>query len=449
MVVAVPTSRYEAERVEAEEASLRRLQRLKEVRAQERHIAALTRRGFREAAGRRAGELLEAAEDAWASQHEAEVRRAGTRVAAVLDGVGTAHGAADAVREAQAAQAATNLATWRQGLAHEQVREERAALATEAHATERAWQTAATTARREHVARTEAERAASVAAAARATAALVSVERVAAAAAAVEDAVAVPLTVHRSRVRVDYHASRLHDTSSSGRALAVGAAGCSREFAHVATQRHAALSLPTGTAAAAAAAVVNAADGGRSASVAGLAADAARTAAASARGACVAWEGTPWHAGEIGAHARAEAAAAATRERRAAEAAHDAEAKRAARVRGTHAADRERLSRTHARMSDELRQVEAADRCARPVRLCASLTGRSRCTREEAGKAHTALRHTALPLPPPRPRAASARCVPIPRAPLPFAPALRLHRRPPSPSPPAQPPHSCVPRVAR
>ena len=86
MVVLTPHSHYDAERMEAEDGRLRRLQRLKEVRAAEAKIAAATRAQFRKVADHRAAELLSSAKRAWEAAHNAEVEKRSAHVAAVQAG---------------------------------------------------------------------------------------------------------------------------------------------------------------------------------------------------------------------------------------------------------------------------------------------------------------------------------------------------------------------------
>ena len=61
-LMTVATSRFEAERMEAQEAKARRVQRLKEVRAAESRVAAQTRQAFRKAAAARTDEAAAYAE---------------------------------------------------------------------------------------------------------------------------------------------------------------------------------------------------------------------------------------------------------------------------------------------------------------------------------------------------------------------------------------------------
>ena len=151
MVVVNPTNEFEAARNEKQDAARRRVQRLRDVRAQEASIAAETRKAFKIVAEDKMSVLLNVAEGQWTARHARDMAKAGERTAAVLGGVGVAHASADSVRHQQAQEAAANLALWQRGLQHEQTREARATLEQAAVQAEAAWVKAAANARRDHV----------------------------------------------------------------------------------------------------------------------------------------------------------------------------------------------------------------------------------------------------------------------------------------------------------
>jgi hypothetical protein len=320
----------------AEDAAQRRQQRLREVREQEKKIAAATRSSFRETSARYEGVLLSQEARAWEERHEDEVNVGRTKVQQLLRGIGEAHGAAAGVVATQAADAAANLELWKRELEHEAAREARAALAVATRAAEEDWTRQATATRRAYVAETEASRAKQVATAQQsAAAASVEAARQAAAQAAAEAAM-VPLTVQRSRVRVDYASSHLHD-----------AGGTSRPYAFAAVRRHAALGLATGGGANGGAGG-GGANGGPCGAVPG---GVARFEAAASRGAVpgtrvrrqIDWGATEKHGFVNGfvngpsARERAEEVAGATERRLAAAAADAAAARQAAAARGSQA----------------------------------------------------------------------------------------------------------------
>ena len=320
----------------AEDAAQRRQQRLREVREQEKKIAAATRSSFRETSARYEGVLLSQEARAWEERHEDEVNLGRTKVQQLLSGIGEAHGAAAGVVATQAADAAANLELWKRELEHEAAREARAALAVATRAAEEDWARQATATRRAYVAETEASRAKQVATAQQsAAAASVEAARQAAAQAAAEAAM-VPLTVQRSRVRVDYASSHLHD-----------AGGTSRPYAFAAVRRHAALGLATGGGANGGAGG-GGANGGPCGAVPG---GVARFEAAASRGAVpgtrvrrqIDWGATEKHGFVNGfvngpsARERAEEVAGATERRLAAAAADAAAARQAAAARGSQA----------------------------------------------------------------------------------------------------------------
>jgi hypothetical protein len=320
------------ERRMAEDAAQRRQQRLREVREQEKKIAAATRSSFRETSARYEGVLLSQEARAWEERHEDEVNVGRTKVQQLLRGIGEAHGAAAGVVATQAADAAANLELWKRELEHEAAREARAALAVATRAAEEDWTRQATATRRAYVAETEASRAKQVATAQQsAAAASVEAARQAAAQAAAEAAM-VPLTVQRSRVRVDYASSHLHD-----------AGGTSRPYAFAAVRRHAALGLATGGGANGGAGG-GGANGGPCGAVPG---GVARFEAAASRGAVpgtrvrrqIDWGATEKHGFVNGpsARERAEEVAGATERRLAAAAADAAAARQAAAARGSQA----------------------------------------------------------------------------------------------------------------
>jgi len=316
----------------AEDAAQRRQQRLREVREQEKKIAAATRSSFRETSARYEGVLLSQEARAWEERHEDEVNVGRTKVQQLLRGIGEAHGAAAGVVATQAADAAANLELWKRELEHEAAREARAALAVATRAAEEDWARQATATRRAYVAETEASRAKQVATSQQsAAAASVEAARQAAAQAAAEAAM-VPLTVQRSRVRVDYASSHLHD-----------AGGTSRPYAFAAVRRHAALGLATGGGANGGAGG-GGANGGPCGAVPG---GVARFEAAASRGAVpgtrarrqIDWGATEKHGFVNGpsARERAEEVAGATERRLAAAAADAAAARQAAAARGSQA----------------------------------------------------------------------------------------------------------------
>ena len=320
----------------AEDAAQRRQQRLREVREQEKKIAAATRSSFRETSARYEGVLLSQEARAWEERHEDEVNVGRTKVQQLLRGIGEAHGAAAGVVATQAADAAANLELWKRELDHEAAREARAALAVATRAAEEDWARQATATRRAYVAETEASRAKQVATAQQsAAAASVEAARQAAAQAAAEAAM-VPLTVQRSRVRVDYASSHLHD-----------AGGTSRPYAFAAVRRHAALGLATGGGANGGAGG-GGANGGPCGAVPG---GVVRFEAAASRGAVpgtrvrrpIDWGATEKHGFVNGfvngpsARERAEEVAGATERRLAAAAADAAAARQAAAARGSQA----------------------------------------------------------------------------------------------------------------
>ena len=316
----------------AEDAVQRRQQRLREVREQEKKIAAATRSSFRETSARYEGVLLSQEARAWEERHEDEVNLGRTKVQQLLRGIGEAHGAAAGVVATQAADAAANLELWKRELDHEAAREARAALAVATRAAEEDWARQATATRRAYVAETEASRAKQVATSQQsAVAASVEAARQAAAQAAAEAAM-VPLTVQRSRVRVDYASSHLHD-----------AGGTSRPYAFAAVRRHAALGLATGGGANGGAGG-GGANGGPCGAVPG---GVARFEAAASRGAVpgtrvrrqIDWGATEKHGFVNGpsARERAEEVAGATERRLAAAAADAAAARQAAAARGSQA----------------------------------------------------------------------------------------------------------------
>jgi len=316
----------------AEDAAQRRQQRLREVREQEKKIAAATRSSFRETSARYEGVLLSQEARAWEERHEDEVNLGRTKVQQLLRGIGEAHGAAAGVVATQAADAAANLELWKRELEHEAAREARAALAVATRAAEEDWARQATATRRAYVAETEASRAKQVATSQQsAAAASVEAARQAAAQAAAEAAM-VPLTVQRSRVRVDYASSHLHD-----------AGGTSRPYAFAAVRRHAALGLATGGGANGGAGG-GGANGGPCGAVPG---GVARFEAAASRGAVpgtrvrrqIDWGATEKHGFVNGpsARERAEEVAGATERRLAAAAADAAAARQAAAARGSQA----------------------------------------------------------------------------------------------------------------
>jgi len=320
------------ERRMAEDAAQRRQQRLREVREQEKKIAAATRSSFRETSARYEGVLLSQEARAWEERHEDEVNLGRTKVQQLLRGIGEAHGAAAGVVATQAADAAANLELWKRELEHEAAREARAALAVATRAAEEDWARQATATRRAYVAETEASRAKQVATSQQsAAAASVEAARQAAAQAAAEAAM-VPLTVQRSRVRVDYASSHLHD-----------AGGTSRPYAFAAVRRHAALGLATGGGANGGAGG-GGANGGPCGAVPG---GVARFEAAASRGAVpgtrvrrqIDWGATEKHGFVNGpsARERAEEVAGATERRLAAAAADAAAARQAAAARGSQA----------------------------------------------------------------------------------------------------------------
>jgi len=324
------------ERRMAEDAAQRRQQRLREVREQEKKIAAATRSSFRETSARYEGVLLSQEARAWEERHEDEVNVGRTKVQQLLRGIGEAHGAAAGVVATQAADAAANLELWKRELEHEAAREARAALAVATRAAEEDWARQATATRRAYVAETEASRAKQVATSQQsAAAASVEAARQAAAQAAAEAAM-VPLTVQRSRVRVDYASSHLHD-----------AGGTSRPYAFAAVRRHAALGLATGGGANGGAGG-GGANGGPCGAVPG---GVARFEAAASRGAVpgtrvrrqIDWGATEKHGFVNGfvngpsARERAEEVAGATERRLAAAAADAAAARQAAAARGSQA----------------------------------------------------------------------------------------------------------------
>jgi hypothetical protein len=332
------------ERRMAEDAAQRRQQRLREVREQEKKIAAATRSSFRETSARYEGVLLSQEARAWEERHEDEVNLGRTKVQQLLRGIGEAHGAAAGVVATQAADAAANLELWKRELEHEAAREARAALAVATRAAEEDWARQATATRRAYVAETEASRAKQVATSQQsAAAASVEAARQAAAQAAAEAAM-VPLTVQRSRVRVDYASSHLHD-----------AGGTSRPYAFAAVRRHAALGPATGSSTGSSTggganggAGGGGANGGPCGAVPG---GVARFEAAASRGAVpgtrvrrqIDWGATEKHGFVNGfvngpsARERAEEVAGATERRLAAAAADAAAARQAAAARGSQA----------------------------------------------------------------------------------------------------------------
>ena len=328
----------------AEDAAQRRQQRLREVREQEKKIAAATRSSFRETSARYEGVLLSQEARAWEERHEDEVNVGRTKVQQLLRGIGEAHGAAAGVVATQAADAAANLELWKRELEHEAAREARAALAVATRAAEEDWTRQATATRRAYVAETEASRAKQVAPAQQsAAAASVEAARQAAAQAAAEAAM-VPLTVQRSRVRVDYASSHLHD-----------AGGTSRPYAFAAVRRHAALGLATGssTGSSPGSSTGGGANGGAGGGGAkggpcgAVPGGVARFEAAASRGAVpgtrvrrqIDWGATEKHGFVNGpsARERAEEVAGATERRLAAAAADAAAARQAAAARGSQA----------------------------------------------------------------------------------------------------------------
>ena len=106
----------------AEDAAQRRQQRLREVREQEKKIAAATRSSFRETSARYEGVLLSQEARAWEERHEDEVNVGRAKVQQLLRGIGEAHGAAAGVVATQAADAAANLELWKRELEHEAAR---------------------------------------------------------------------------------------------------------------------------------------------------------------------------------------------------------------------------------------------------------------------------------------------------------------------------------------
>ena len=108
---------------------------------------------------------------------------------------------------------------------------------------------AAIVARREHVVSVEKERAAAAAAAANDEAAIAQRAALAAEAAAAEEALAVPSTVRRSKVRINYANTRFHEAGAGGASevtsskvlFGTTAADMAREYVFASIQRHAAL----------------------------------------------------------------------------------------------------------------------------------------------------------------------------------------------------------------
>ena len=166
MVMTVATSRFEAERMEAQEAKARRVQRLKEVRAAESRVAAQTRQAFRKAAAARTDELLGEARGAWEADRAEQLARKGLDIANALHTLGAGQATARQVMHAQAEEAGDGMALWRAEIYREGVRG-RAALGVEAEDKEEKRVTKQIAAnRRDLVTRVEKERAAAAAAAA-------------------------------------------------------------------------------------------------------------------------------------------------------------------------------------------------------------------------------------------------------------------------------------------
>jgi len=196
------------------EAQRRRIARLREVRAQEKRIANETRASFREEARQRQAFLLREVEAQWHAKHDCEREELDAVLQAQYVRVGQSHVSAISAKHEQHLEAVDNLAVWKQGCDHEQLRAHSALQQVGAAAAARQYASTGAAHRREHVREVEAERSALQVerkhASDNAEAAAVAAAEAAAAAAAA----APQLVARRCAAPVDYASSRSHTYSS-------------------------------------------------------------------------------------------------------------------------------------------------------------------------------------------------------------------------------------------
>ena len=142
------------------EAQRRRIARLREVRAQEKRIANETRASFREEARQRQAFLLREVEAQWHAKHDCEREELDAVLQAQYVRVGQSHVSAISAKHEQHLEAVDNLAVWKQGCDHEQLRAHSALQQVGAAAAARQYASTGAAHRREHVREVEAERSA-------------------------------------------------------------------------------------------------------------------------------------------------------------------------------------------------------------------------------------------------------------------------------------------------
>lgn len=184
-----------------------RLARLREVRKQERYIAAATRESFRAAVGERRAALRSEAVVPPAPVSDGYAAVAFEHASASL---GIAHGAARAERHEIGQEAAAEAASWREGRARAEMRQACADYDRVVHGAVDRASRAAASGRREHVARVEAARSAAAVASARSDDARRHEDEQRQAAAAAERAAAAQPPPPSAQARAGFETTRTH-----------------------------------------------------------------------------------------------------------------------------------------------------------------------------------------------------------------------------------------------
>ena len=138
----------------------KRRERLKQVRAQEKEIAAATRQRFRKATEKRQAVMLEEAESHWQDQYATEHAKLSAVVQAQSGRLGQAHAAATCAQLEQRAAAMDGIEQWGRARKYEMLRGKHAAQQLGEAAAARQYADLGAALRREHVWEVEAERSA-------------------------------------------------------------------------------------------------------------------------------------------------------------------------------------------------------------------------------------------------------------------------------------------------
>lgn len=219
-----------------EEAVRRRVQRLREVREQERRIAAATRARFQQAVEKRKQTLTQQAEEAWAEQQAEHCNTISANLYDISVTIGSAHDLARTEKFVQRVEAQQNLAAWEDAHQREQQRKEGAAQLEHEQAAARRAPTEAAAARRELVAHAEDARAADAVARQKLSEERAMLHAREEAVAAVARAVAAPSAPRRCRAPIDFASTRVHGAVEQGAATRP-----SKSFADGYVQRHVAV----------------------------------------------------------------------------------------------------------------------------------------------------------------------------------------------------------------